>query len=431
MTRSLRVSVVSCLIAQAAAAQPLQDQVTDLLKRADEQTRAGNFAAAAQKYERAFESWPHLSRCAWNAALAHVQAGSIDKALHWLGCVADFGTAYEIDTAKELETLRDHPDFAALRARFQRNLQPLVRSTVAFTIPQRDLMPESVAYDPVDDAFYLGSIYRRKIVRVDRDGSVRDFVPEGRDGLWGVLGIKLDASRRELWANASNLGKEMTMAVPEPETVGRCGLFRFDLATGALLAKYLTGNGTEPVAFNDLTLAPNGDVYISAGPDGVYRFDRQADTLGVFLPAPGVWMNGIAIDPDGRSLYFANGMFGIEVVDLQTRKRRLLPLPPQVVFNGIDGLYVYRNTLIGIQNGTRPERVVQGFLNQERDRITRFRILESAHPSYDVPTTGVLVEDALYYVATTQLDAVGSNGELLPWDRLKDNVILKLDLPSP
>ena len=427
----LLVMILVWLASPAVWAQPRQAMVSDLLAQASKASGAGDFAAAAKAYEEAFALWPHLSRCAWNAAVAHVRAGNVDKGLDWLGRSAEFGTAYDIDTAKELDPIRSHPGFAAVQARFRRNLEPKVRSTVAFTLPQRDLMPESVAYDPVDEVYYLGSIYRRKVVRIDRAGKAQDFVPEARDGLWGVLGIKLDAARRELWVNASNLGAEMAMAIPDSETVGQCGVFRFDLANGALIRKYLAGSRTEPVAFNDLTLAPNGDVYISAGPSGVYRIDRQTDSLAAFLPVPGAWINGIAIAPDGESLYFANSGFGIEVVELRTKARRLLPLPSGVAFGGVDGLYVYGESLVGIQNGVRPERVVQGFLSPQHDRITRFRVLESAHPSYEVPTTGVIVGDALIYIATTQLDAVDQAGKLLPWDQLKDIVVLKLDLSSP
>src|SRR5687767_6929451 len=72
---------------------------------------------------------------------------------------------------------------------------PLVRGTVAFTLADRALIPESVAYDPVDRAFYVGSMYKRKIIRIGADGSVSDFLPPGRDGIWGVLGIKVDSVR--------------------------------------------------------------------------------------------------------------------------------------------------------------------------------------------------------------------------------------------
>ena len=36
------------------------------------------------------------------------------------------------------------------------------RSELAFRIPERDLFPEGIAYDPVSDTFFLGSVRKRK-----------------------------------------------------------------------------------------------------------------------------------------------------------------------------------------------------------------------------------------------------------------------------
>ena len=57
-----------------------------------------------------------------------------------------------------------------------------------------------MAWDAVGRAFYVGSLLRHKIVRIGPDGVVRDFVPAGVGGLGEVLGMKVDATRRELVA---------------------------------------------------------------------------------------------------------------------------------------------------------------------------------------------------------------------------------------
>src|SRR5215211_7738657 len=83
------------------------------------------------------------------------------------------------------------------------------QSRVAFRIPEPDLIPEGIAYDPVAQVFYVGSTYKRKIVSVDGRGVVRDFTGEGQDGLWGLLGMRVDAKRRLLWAVSSHAGGAM------------------------------------------------------------------------------------------------------------------------------------------------------------------------------------------------------------------------------
>jgi sugar lactone lactonase YvrE len=423
------ILVVTCVTAPSAApGQPSVDPF-ELAEQAQVDLREGRLSAAAAGFERAFELWPHRPGWAYRAAQAQARLGQHARAMEWLNLVADFGLALPVTGVAAFDSLQSAEGFAAVHARFERNLQPLVRSQVAFKVPRRDLMPESVAYDPATDLFYLGSIYRRKILRVRRDGSFEDFVPERRDDLWGVLGMKLDARRKELWANACNLGASMAMAIPDSVTTGRGGIFRFELGSGRLTKKYVTGSAETPVCFNDLTIAPNGDVYASTGPGGVYCIKSRTDELELFHHDPGLWINGIAISEDGKTLFLADTERGILTLDVESRVLRRLSMPAKVTLSGIDGLYVHRHALLGIQNGVQPQRVVQAFLGDKLDRVTEVRVLESNHPLYDVPTTGVLVGDTLYYVATTQLDSFDKDGKLLPWEQLKDNVILRLEVP--
>ena len=44
----------------------------------------------------------------------------------------------------------------------------------------------------------------------------------------------------------------------------------------------------------------------------------------------------------------------------------------------------------------------------------RARVLESNHPDYALPTTGVVVGDELFYVANTQIDRMGAGGRSDP-----------------
>jgi sugar lactone lactonase YvrE len=46
---------------------------------------------------------------------------------------------------------------------------------VAFIVPEKDLIPEGIAYDPADKTCYLGSIYKKKVVRITAKGDISDF----------------------------------------------------------------------------------------------------------------------------------------------------------------------------------------------------------------------------------------------------------------
>lgn len=68
-------------------------------------------------------------------------------------------------------------------------------SETAFLL-EKDLIPENIAYDAKTRAFFVGSMYKAKIIRIGADGVVSDFVPSRRDGLLSVLGMKIDPARR-------------------------------------------------------------------------------------------------------------------------------------------------------------------------------------------------------------------------------------------
>jgi hypothetical protein len=374
---------------------------------------------------------PNHASLKLDVALALAHAGRTAEALPWLRRAADMGIGADLPALEAaFGAAARTPAFAAIRRRFDENVAPLARGEVAFVIPERDLYPESVAYDPGQKAFYVGGMYRRKIVKVDAGGRVSDFVTPGRDGLFSVLGMKVDAARRELWANACNLGRGPAMANPEPETVGRAAVFRYDLDTGRLLRRYDGPLETRPLCFNDLDLTAAGGAYVSAGGAGLYHVDRGRDVLELFVPVPELLVNGLALSADGRKLYLAAHARGVVSLDLATRRWKPLAVPEDATLNGIDGLYVYRQSLVGVQNALRhgPARVVQAFLDGAGERVTCVATLDRNHPRHDIPTTGVVVGEALYYVATSQLASFEADGSPLPMARLKENVVLKAPL---
>ena len=65
-------------------------------------------------------------------------------------------------------SLRSLPAFDSLRRAMRRNAAPLVRSDAGFTLAERDLLTEGIAYDPKTRSFFVGSVHQRKILRVDR-----------------------------------------------------------------------------------------------------------------------------------------------------------------------------------------------------------------------------------------------------------------------
>jgi hypothetical protein len=423
MSSLLNASVAAILVATS------QDPVA-LATRASQAYAAGDYAAAAASYREVLQAAPASPGALTGLGRSLARLGKTGEALESLGRAADTGAGADAAAIQAaFGPGSDAPEVRALLSRFRGNVTPVTHSALAFRLAEKDLLPESVAHDPADGAWYVGSLRKRKIVVV-RDGVARDFVPAKAHGLGAVLGLKVDAARRELWANSCHGDFRPAILDPEPKRRGEAALYRFELATGKLLGAYRTGSRERPVCFNDLALTPEGEVYLSAGGDGVFRVARAAGRLERFVETPGLLVNGIAASADGRRLYLADHLRGVLLLDPVTRTLRPLAVPPAVSLGGIDGLYVHRQSLVGIQNGfaAGPERVVQAFLDAAGERVTCFEVLERSHPDYDVPTTGVLVGDDLVYVAGSQLNRLDERGAPWPPDRLRESALLRLPL---
>jgi sugar lactone lactonase YvrE len=344
-------------------------------------------------------------------ASAYAMAGDTAGAFAMLRRFAALGYTADVMADSDLTTLRTMPAFDDVRTALRRNAEPLMRSQPAFTLPERDLLTEGIAYDPAAGAFFVGSVHRRKILRVDRSGRISEFVASARDGLWAPLGMRADSARGILWVASTAVPQ---MVGFDTTQAGRSGLFAFDLVSGALRGRYLVPADGAPHALGDVVVARDGDVFASdsRGPN-LYRVRSGADSLERFLHSPLLLSaQGMALDRGERTMYVADYARGILAVDLATRAVRPVPAADGVLTLGIDGLYAVGGDLVGIQNGVTPYRVVRLHLDTAGRRITSAEVLERARPDYAEPTLGVVAGRALYYVANSQWERFRDDGSI-------------------
>jgi sugar lactone lactonase YvrE len=300
---------------------------------------------------------------------------------------------------------------AKLDAREPRNN----RARTAFTLAnQRDLIPEGITHDPVDDVFYVTSIYRRKVVRIDRSGRVTDFTAEGQDGMLSGLGVHVDPQRRLLWV-ASSTAPEMRGFTPELE--GRSLLLAYDLRDGRLVRKIEHGSKETPSFLNDFAILPDGSLLITdTVRHHVARLAPDATAVEEWLPELR-FPNGIVLADDPRHVYVADfrGLTRVTIADKTAQK-----LESPKLLNGIDGLAMHRGRLLGIQNAIGKPRVL-------RLDAGVVEVLESKNALFELPTTGVVVGDELWFIANPGLRSF-EKGAIWPREKLSDPVMLRLPL---
>ena len=219
------------------------------------------------------------------------------------------------------------------------------------------------------------------------------------------------------------------------EDDGKSALFAYDLRTRRLIKKF-TPPTDGPHLLNDLALDREGRVFATdTRSNEIFSLARDALTrdggaLQVLLPAGTLESpNGIAISDDGRQLFIASIPQGVYRLDLKTRQLARLPHPQGISLVGIDGLYFYKQSLVGVLNLINPGRVARFYLNPSLDRVTRTEIIECNNPLFDDPTTGALAEGSLYFIANSQYEsAYDKNDAILPVEKLHDVYILKAKL---
>lgn len=396
-----------------------------LERQATEDYRAKKHASFLENIKRASDLRPNHPRLFNSLAHAYALNGKPNKALTILERLAAMDLFFAVEKENDFKSFFDSPRFKKIRTKFAENQKAVNRSEKAFTISQKNLITESVAYDASAKRFFVSSIHKRKIVSIDENSKVSDFSSD-TDGLWSVSGIRVDEKRKILWA--------ATTAFPQMENFqkdddGKSGVFKYDLQTGKLLKKYLLSNESAKHALGDLIIAKNGDVYASDSVSpNVYRIDAKKDELEIFLASDYFnSLQGLAFSPDEKIMFAADYSKGVFKIEMKNKK--IAQIKPDANTNpiAIDGLYFHRGNLIAIQNGFRPHRVARFVLNKDFSRITKSETLEANHADFNEPTLGAIVGDDFYFIANSQWNLVDESGKLAE-DKLKEPVILRLKL---
>ncbi|HEX8250222.1 MAG TPA: tetratricopeptide repeat protein [Pyrinomonadaceae bacterium] len=395
-------------------------------KQAREAFEAKDFAGYLANVRQAAELRPNHPRLLYNLARAYALGGNRQEAVRLLERLAKMGMLTRLETDAELGKLLPASDFQNLKILFERNRQPLNVSSRAFTLSEKDLIVESVAYDSVSKRFFVGSVRRRKILVVAPDGKTSEF-SSPQDNLWSVLGMKTDEKRRLLWV-CTTVFPQMLGFKKWDEGVS--AIFKYDLNSNRLLKKYVLSGASGKHGLGDLVVARNGEVFAtdSIAP-AIYRINPKSDEIEPFLLDKSfASLQGLTFAPGEKHLFVADYSLGIFSVEMATRKITWLAPASEVVALGVDGLYFHRGKLIGIQNGTSPQRVVRFSLSKDNLRLTGAETLEANHADFNEPTLGVMAGDDFYFIANSQWEMVDEKGASAAPEKWREPVVLRLPL---
>ncbi len=369
--------------------------------------KAGNFAEAAKDFAGALALRPHLATALYNLAASSAKAGKSAEAIDALTAYADMGLIADVEHDAAFAALKDQPAFKAVLAKFDAIRAPVGVSTVFATVAGAPFLAEGVAFDPSTKRFFVSSVDQRKIVALSPDGRQSQFANAPTSGLFGAFGLAVDGKRQRLWVASS----AVPHAQPRAEDRGANGVFSFALGDGHLLSTALLPKTDEERVIGDVAVTADGNVF---APDSIapviYAVDAAGSTLSPWLRNENfISLQGVTTTPDGSHLIVADYSAGLHFIDVKTKALQTIDFADGATLLGIDGLYRHNDTLIAVQNGINPQRIIAISLDASGTAVTRVRVLSANDANIPEPSLGTVAGNDFCVVANAQ------------WSRFKDD----------
>ena len=327
------------------------------------------------------------------------------------------------------------PDFAELRKsaawteyadHLKAMRQPVVQSSLAFSLPDKGMIASSVAFDAVRGDTFVGSARERKVLKRIKDGSVSEFLSE-KDGLLGVSSLLLDQTRNQLLIGTSAFP---FMHNFKKEDEGKAALFVVDLLTGKILRSAFLAVPGEHHIVMQMTQDQKGNLFVvDSGSSEIRRLRRSSSELELFISsvvfrAP----RGLALSSDDRTLYVIDSDTGLWAVDVLSNDRKHIDSPESIWMGGMSGLLRFEKDFVSLQAGFTPARIVRIRLDAKQEKVLLLDTLESNNSVFNSPLLGNLANKDLLFIANSQAELVDAKTHLVMVDNSKPTMVLQLPL---
>lgn len=388
--RSFVLLLCLCGLGAARAAENALESFQQSYAEAVGRYQAEDMAGFLSASKAALRHLPHHHGANWNAAVAAARAQQPDLAWKHLNTLTEMGLVFPFWTSAHFADYLERENWQALRARTEANLVETGQDTPLFDLGPEPRFIEDVIH--LDTIWLVSSIYHRGLYRID-DGW-QPFM-DGLVDWWSPMAMVALGDWLIVTHSALSQGKDTPA-----QTEGRAGVVAIDWRKQSVVDQVVLDEGKhllgEAVVVGDevwMTDSAEGSV-ISWRPGREWRRELPPGSL----PNP----QGLAYDPERRRLYLADYFLGLAWLNLDDRRLRPLAGVRPVATVGIDGLYLHGNTLIAIQNGVRPLRIVCWTLSDDGRQIIDEAVLASNRGDWIEPTLGFIDQDALVFVAGAQ-----------------------------
>ena len=362
----------------------------------------GEHDAAVLVWQRLVALRPHLGRYKLRLAAAYAQQDMKSETYNALLELQKQGYAFDLEGDPRFGKVATTEVWKYVVQGFDANGQPFGEGEVAVTLPAEDLLIESIAWDPTRKQLLAGSARKGAVYRVDRKGRLKPLVvADAANGMWAVMDVAVDARRGVLWVAST--------AIPhfegyEPERdLGRAGVFKFDLKTGRFIDRYLSPVVPGQSFFmSTLAIGSNGEVYAADGVNNAVYVVRGDEFKRLFHAPRLSGLRGMTVDAEGDALYFADAQRGIMGFDLKAGQPFDLRVPATLALGGAEGLVWWKDSLIVVQSGMQPNRIMKLKLSADGRDVAAVFPLEANKDALSAPTMATVGDGKVFVVANSQ-----------------------------
>ncbi|OYQ47387.1 hypothetical protein [Flavobacterium aurantiibacter] len=268
------------------------------------------------------------------------------------------------------------------------------------------LFPEGIHTLPNGDLL-VGGFGDGSIQRIDNKDQISYFSAPGQNGLVIAVGMAVDEKNNRLWVANFNF----KTASGNPGSNFKV----FDLKSGKLL-KTIPENFIDGAFFNEVTLDPAGNAYVSDtfGPN-IWKTSFADSKPEVFVsdpllknPAPDqpFGLNGLTITPDSKYLIASvmnrtiKGGGTLVRIDLKSKKITPIKLSDNTAklgFSGSDGMFFHKGKLLMVNVYSQAGAIFSAAFNADYSEAT-LKIHDAFQKAYDRPTASAIRNGKLYTV---------------------------------
>ncbi len=223
-----------------------------------------------------------------------------------------------------------------------------------YPLQETSLYPEGIVYSALTEKTYIGSYFKGKILTLDLDGTMNDFIID--ETLVAVVGIAVDEANNRLLVCNSDAGISLKS---DPSTIGQLAeVIVYNLTTGEKI-KTINLNGLYQGGnfLNDLVQDNSGNFYVTDSFSPVIYKINTNDEPSVFVthsdfqaPQGAFGLNGIVFHPDNY-LIVGKSFGGLLYKVPLSNPTNVQDVTLNTSVNSLDGLLLSdNNTLVLVSN---------------------------------------------------------------------------------